>query len=257
MDATPRTALSPETIVDAAEQLINDTGTAEWTMRSLSRILSCAPGALYRHFPGGAGEIAAEIRTRDFARLAAYMGAAEEDADAPGLGCLDSRSSAARLIRRCRAYLDFVEANPSVYQHLFGPLGGEVPPQPDETVERAMIERPAELIRAAAQARELNRPVIGHCEATQVAALLWIQLHGFAHLRLSGIVAGRLDDLEVRLLVNLLALAGFTVAATPAGLEAAAKAAATPIIHASPARKAAARAANDASPASKAANDAR
>ncbi len=240
MDATSRTALSPETIVSAAEQLINDSGSPEWTVRSLSRILSCAPGALYRHFPGGAGEIAAEMRVRDFARLEARMDEAEADEDAGGLGCLDARSNAARLIRRCHAYLEFAESNPAVYQHLFGPPHEKAKPQPSESVERAMIERPTALIRSAAKARELNRPVIGSCEAAQLAAFLWIQLHGFAHLRLSSTVAERLDDLKVRLLVNLLALAGFTIAATPAGLEAAAKSAAKPIIEPSLSRKAAA-----------------
>lgn len=225
MDAGTRTALSPDLIVNAAERLISDTGSTEWSVRSLSRILECAPGALYRHFPGGASEIAAELRERDFARLEAALDDAEQDPDAPGLACLDHRCNAARLTRRCHAYLDFAAAHPAVYQHLFGPLRGGLKPRPSEIVDRAMIARPAALIRDAARARELNRPVIGEHEATQIAELLWIQVHGFADLRLSGAGGGRLKGLEVRLLVNLLALAGFAVAATPAGLEAAAKAA--------------------------------
>lgn len=225
MEAGSRPSLSPDAIVEAAEQMISATGSTEWTVRSLSRILECAPGALYRHFPGGAAEIAAEIRERDFARLAAALDAAEADPSAPGLACLKADSLAARLVRRCHAYLDFAAENAAVYQHLFGPLRGGLKPRPSARIEDAMVARPAALIRRAAQTRELNRPVIGEAEARRIAAFLWIQLHGFADLRLSGLAGDDLDALRIRLLVGLLNIAGFAVAATPAGLEAAAAAA--------------------------------
>ena len=226
MNVSARPPLSPEAIVSAAEELIRDTGSAEWTVRALSRILECAPGALYRHFPGGVGEIAAEIRTRDFARLEARLAAAESDIGAPGLACLPPLSNAARLVRRCRAYLDFAQASPSVYQHLLGPPRDGPDQRPDHHAYTAMIERPAELIRGAARTRELTRPSMGSAEAARLARIQWIQLHGFAALRLSGLLGTRPDDIELGLLINLLGLAGFTVAATPAGLEAAALAAA-------------------------------
>gem|GEM_PF-5750849 len=226
MEAGSRPSLSPDVIVEAAEQMISDTGSTEWTVRSLSRILECAPGALYRHFPGGAAEIAAEIRERDFARLEAALDTAELDPEAPGLACLGVESLAARLMRRCHAYLDFATANDAVYQHLFGPLRGGLKPRPSERVERAMIGRPAAILQRSARTRELNRPAIGECEARRIATFLWMQLHGFDDLRLSGLAGENLDTLQIRLLVGLLNVAGFTVAATPAGLEAAAAAAA-------------------------------
>lgn len=213
-------------IIDAAEQLINDAGHTEWSIRSLSRVLECAAGALYRHFPGGAAEIASEVRGREFVKLANHLDVAENNFEYPGLACLDPSCTAAHLVRRCHAYLDFVTANPSVYQHLFGPLEPGASPTPNEAIECAMVERPAILIQSAAKSRELNRPLIGHSEASQLSLFLWVQLHGFAHLRLSGTVGQQIDGLQVRLLVNLMTLAGFTIAATPDGLEAAAKAAA-------------------------------
>ena len=226
MKVSARPFLSPEVIVTAAEELISDTGSTEWTVRALSGVLTCVPGALYRHFPGGVGQIDSEIRARDFGRLEARLCAAENDPEAPGLACLSPHSNAARLIRRCRAYLDFAEANAPVYQHLFGPPRNGFKPPPDNHATAAMLDRPAALIRDAVRTRELTRPGVGPAEATRLAGQMWIQLHGFADLRLSSVLAGRLDDLEVRLLVNLLALAGFAIAATPAGLEAAARAAA-------------------------------
>jgi len=240
MDVVVRQALSAEAIIGAAERLVDGTGATRWSIRALSRVLDCTPGALYRHFPGGAAEIASELRGRDLARLEARLAAAEADVSAPGLGCLPPRSHAARLTRRCRAYLDFATDHPAVYGYLFGAdtrLDAEVEsvPRPvndanvrdadDRPAERLMIETTASLIRAAARARELGRPVIGHDEAARLATLIWVQLHGFADLRLRGVAAARLTALETRLLVNLLAVAEFAVATTPVGLEAAAKAA--------------------------------
>jgi len=240
MDVVVRQALSAEAIIGAAERLVDGTGATRWSIRALSRVLDCTPGALYRHFPGGAAEIAAELRCRDLVRLEDRLAAAEADVTAPGLGCLPPRSHAARLIRRCRAYLDFATDQPAVYGYLFGtdarldaepesaplPVNGAIDPAADDQpAERLMIETTAILIRAAARARELGRPVIGTDEAARLATLIWVQLHGFADLRLRGVATARLAALETRLLVNLLAVAEFAVAATPVGLEAAAKAA--------------------------------
>ena len=90
----------------------------------------------------------------------------------------------------------------------------------------AIVFAAEELIRGAVHTRELARPSMGPAEAARLARIQWIQLHGFAALRLSGLLGTRPDDIELGLLINLLGLAGFTVAATPAGLEAAAVAAA-------------------------------
>jgi AcrR family transcriptional regulator len=229
MRPSPRPSLSPDAIIEAAERLINDTGSAVWTVRSLSDRLNCAPGALYRYFPGGTGEIEATVRERDFTRLAARLTTAEADTNAPGLASLAPGTHGARLARRYRAYLDFAAGNPAMYRQLFGRLRGGETPLPGAGVEQVMIGRPAELIVQAARARELVRPRIGEGESKRLAVLMWIQLHGFADLRTSAMVSamagGLPENIDIRVLVNLLAMADFAVAATPAGLEAAAVAA--------------------------------
>ena len=225
MDNVARHPLSPEVIIGAAERLVDDGTAAPWSVRALSRVLDCTPGALYRHFPGGSAEIAAEVKARDFAQLERALAAAEDDPGAPGLASLSATSHAARLARRMRAYLAFAETNPTVYQILFGPARGGLEPGANEAAERAMIGRPAEIMQGAARARELARPRIGGTDASLIAAMIWGQLHGFADLRLGGLAGDRLDGMEIRLMVTLLSYAGFTVAATPAGLEAAARAA--------------------------------
>ena len=226
MAGTIQPFLTPDAIVDTAERLIVDAeaDARDCSLRSLSRALGCAPGALYRHIPGGVDEIFEHVRLRESARLRTSIIAAEDDPAASGLANLAPASNAARLMRRCCADLDFAAGQGAVYRHLFNqPPGGSV--EPYEAVVGAMIDDPARLIQAAAKARELNRPRVGRTEATDLAQRIWFQLHGFADLRMNGIAEGRAQGSEISLLISLLSMAGFTAAATPAGLEAAARAA--------------------------------
>lgn len=221
----PRGSLSQDVIVEAAQKLIRDSGSTDWTVRSLCKVLECAPGALYRHFPDGVAQITTEIRGRAFARLSATLDAAEGDPQTEGLPSLMPTTCAARLARRCRAYLRFAEVHPAVYQNLYGPLRAGLAPTYAKAAAEMMLTRHAGLIQAAADARELTRPRIGHEEAMMLALMLWLQLHGFADLTVSGVTGKSLYGLEDRLIISILALAGFYVATYPAGLEAAAKAA--------------------------------
>ncbi len=220
-----RMALSTERIVATAERLIRDSGSTDWTVRTLCKQLECAPGAIYRYFPGGVEAIGAEIRGRHVAELGGVLAKVEEDQSFEGLASLGPTTWAARLARRCAAYLDFAQRQPEIYRSLFAIH------ETSETAGRllladeALMRRPAEIIQAAAEGRELNRPSIGRFDAERTALMIWSRLHGFADLRLSGLVDDRLDEMEDRLLIDVLAIAGFKVAAYPAGLEAAAKAA--------------------------------
>ena len=218
--------LTVDMIIDTAEKLIVETDAKDCTLRALSRALGCAPGALNQFFPGGVDEIISAVQARESDRLHGWISDADNNPDYPGLANLKRLSNAARLMRRACAYLDFAEANPAVYRHLFshpptrGASGGE-------PVVIAMIEDSAEIIQAAARMGELNRPTIGRSDAMRLAHLIWVQLHGFADLRIGGKDGGQIHQIRLPMLVNLLVLSGFLVAATPAGFEAAARNAAS------------------------------
>lgn len=220
-----RLFLSREAIVSAAEQALREGSAREWSVRKLARTLDCSPSALYRHFPGGFEELQAIVRARILSRLVAQLDAAEEDVNAHGFACLDATTYASKLVRSWRAFLAFADANKAEYLQLFGLVRARDPQDANDTVQLAMIERYASLIQAAAMARELERPRIGAEEATRIGALLWVQLQGFANMRLNGIEVAYNRDLEIRLLINGLVIACFAVASTPVGLEAAATAA--------------------------------
>ena len=214
--------LTVEAIIDTAEKLIIEADAKDCTLRALSRALGCAPGALNRYFPGGVDEIISAVQARESERLQAWITDAGDDPDYPGLGNLNRMTNAARLARRCSAYLDFAEANPAVYRHLFAHAPAPGLPE-GEPVVSTMIEDGAAIIRAAARMGELNRPMIGQSDAMRIAHLIWVQLHGYADLRISGKDEGQIHQLRLPLLVSLLCSAGFRCAATPAGFEAAAR----------------------------------
>lgn len=214
--------LTVEAIIDTAEKLIVEADAKECTLRALSRALGCAPGALNNYFPGGVDEIIRAVQARESERLHGWITEAGNNPDYPGLGNLNPMTNAARLARRCCAYLDFAEANPAVYRHLFAhPPTSDAPG--NEPVVIAMIEDTALIIQAAARMGELNRPMIGRSDAMLLAHLIWVQLHGFADLRISGKDEGQIHQITLPMLASLLFLAGFHVAATPAGFEAAAR----------------------------------
>lgn len=214
--------LTVETIIDTAEKLIVEADAKDCTLRALSRALGCAPGALNRYFPGGVDEIISAVQVRESERLHAWVTEADNDPDYPSLGNLNRLSNAARLARRACAYLDFAEANPAIYRHLFAhpPVHSTAVNEP---VIIAMIEDTAMIIQSAARMGELNRPIIGSADAMRLAHLIWVQLHGFADLRISGKDEGQIHQIRLPLLVSLLFLSGFLVAQTPAGFEAAAR----------------------------------
>ncbi len=222
-----RVGLSADRIVTTAETLIRSSGSTEWTVRALCKELECAPGAIYRYFPGGVDAIGAEIRNRHLVELAQAMEEAEGDLTAEGLASLAPGSIAGRLSRRARAYLAFARNQGEVYRSLFAFCAEGRDSHARALAQECLITHQAELIRQAAAERELSRPSIGRFDAEQMAMLIWGRLHGHADLALSGLTDGRCDALDDRLLIDILGVAGFKVATYPAGLEAAARAART------------------------------
>lgn len=204
-------------------------------LRPMCRILGCAPSAIYRHFPGGAREIDMVLAEQAFATLMDRLEEAANDPDAPGLASLPRTSIAARLARSARAYIAFARAHPKVYRRLFGPK----PSCPDSETSGALPlhdltdggalahhrltdDHIAGLNMEAARNRELAYPVLGEGEARRLAVLQWTALHGFTDLDISGHIDDIDGRMELRVIVSVLGIAGFTAAANPAALESAA-----------------------------------
>lgn len=220
-----RLGLSADRIVTTAEELIRASGSTEWTVRALCKELECAPGAIYRYFPGGVDAIGAEIRNRHLVELTQWMNEAEADLACEGLASLAPASLAARLSRRARCYLAFARNQGEVYRSLFAFCAEGRDSHARALAQEGMVLHHAALIRQAAVERELARPSIGRFDSEQLALMIWARLHGHADLILSGLADGRCDELDDRLLIDILGVVGFKVAAYPAGLEAAARAA--------------------------------
>lgn len=218
MDEFRQTPLTVDAVTDAAATLIAE----GCSLDGLSRRLDCAPDELDHCFPDGVDAINCAVQALESRRLLRWITDADDDPQYPGLGNLDRLSRAARLTRRCCAYLNFVDANPIAYRHLFAHPSTRRAPEAASVVT-TMIEGTAKIIQEAARMGELNRPMIGGFDAMRLAHLIWVQLHGFADLSISGMDQGQIYQFRLPLLVNLLFFVGFRIAATPAGFEAAAR----------------------------------
>lgn len=166
MTASERRARERETrhrlIIDQARALAEAEGWDAVTTRRLSTVIQYSQPVLYSHFRNR-GAIIAAVATEGFTELAEIVDGVR--ADAP-----DHRSG---LDAALRAYLDFAEANPAVYEAMFSraiPLPfahGKVPEQ----------------LRAAfASIVAVVEPYAGDHDVDTFAEVVWAAAHGLAAL---------------------------------------------------------------------------
>ncbi|MFI0502699.1 TetR/AcrR family transcriptional regulator [Streptomyces albogriseolus] len=174
-------------IVATARQLAEEQGWDAVTTRRLAERIEYSQPVLYSHFRGKR-EIIGAVALEGAAELAAELRAASAGAAAEGVR--------GRVAALARAYLDFAERNPAVYDAMFQLDGGLV---------FAAEDTPEALKDGFAALLETLTDVTGEgVEAELLTEVFWASLHGLATLSR----AGRLpvDDAErrVRLLVSRL-----------------------------------------------------
>ncbi|MEU0652422.1 TetR/AcrR family transcriptional regulator [Streptomyces albogriseolus] len=175
-------------IVATARQLAEEQGWDAVTTRRLAERIEYSQPVLYSHFRGkreiigavaleGAAELAAELR-------AASAGAAE--------------GVRGRVAAVARAYLDFAERNPAVYDAMFQLDGGLV---------FAAEGTPEALKDGFAALLETLRDVTGEgVEAGLLTEVFWASLHGLATLSRAGRLPAGDAERRVWLLVSRLAV---------------------------------------------------
>ncbi|WPP32842.1 TetR/AcrR family transcriptional regulator [Streptomyces sp. CL7] len=175
-------------IVATARELAEEQGWDAVTTRRLAERIEYSQPVLYSHFRGkreiigavaleGAAELAAELR-------AASAGAAE--------------GVRGRVAAVARAYLDFAERNPAVYDAMFQLDGGLV---------FAAEETPEALKDGFAALLETLRDVTGEgVEAGLLTEVFWASLHGLATLSRAGRLPVGDAERRVWLLVSRLAV---------------------------------------------------
>ncbi|MEY9864446.1 AcrR family transcriptional regulator [Catenulispora sp. GAS73] len=177
-------------IVATARELAEDQGWDAVTTRRLAESIEYSQPVLYSHFRGKReiiGAVALEGATELAAALRSAASAAST-ADGPR----------ARVTALARAWLDFAERNPAVYDALFNLDGG---------LAFAQEDTPAPLKDAFGALLETLGEVAGDGVHPGVfTELFWAALHGLATLTRAGRLPPELTEVRLELLVDRLAV---------------------------------------------------
>ncbi|MGC4912549.1 TetR/AcrR family transcriptional regulator [Streptomyces albogriseolus] len=176
-------------IVATARQLAEEQGWDAVTTRRLAERIEYSQPVLYSHFRGKR-EIIGAVALEGAAELAAELRAASGSASAEG--------ARGRVTALARAYLDFAERNPAVYDAMFQLDGGLV---------FAAEETPEALKDGFAALLETLKDVAGEgVEAGLLTEVFWASLHGLVTLSRAGRLPVGDAERRVRLLVSRLAV---------------------------------------------------
>lgn len=176
-------------IVATARELAEQQGWDAVTTRRLAERIEYSQPVLYSHFRGKR-EIIGAVALVGAAEMAAVLRAAASSVDAAG--------ARARVTALARAYLDFAERNPAVYDAMFQLDGGlafahEETPEPLKDAFAALLETLGEV------AGDGVHPAL-------FTEAFWATLHGLATLTRAGRLPPEDTDRRVELLVGRLAV---------------------------------------------------
>ncbi|UQX05476.1 TetR/AcrR family transcriptional regulator [Streptomyces sp. RerS4] len=175
-------------IVATARELAEQQGWDAVTTRRLAERIEYSQPVLYGHFRGKR-EIIGAVALQGAAEMAAAVRAAASPADGPRT----------RVTALARAYLDFAERNPAVYDAMFQLDGGlafaaEDTPEPLKDAFAALLESLGEV------AGDGVHPGL-------FTEVFWAALHGLATLTRAGRLPPAEADRRVELLVDRLVMA--------------------------------------------------
>ncbi|ALO08561.1 TetR/AcrR family transcriptional regulator [Streptomyces gardneri] len=174
-------------IVATARELAEQQGWDAVTTRRLAERIEYSQPVLYSHFRGKR-EIIGAVALEGAAEMAVALRAATSAADGPR----------ARVAALARAYLDFAEHNPAVYDALFQLDGG---------LAYAREDTPEQLKDAFAALLECLAEVAGDgVHPGLFTEVFWAALHGLATLTRAGRLLPEDAESRVELLVDRLAV---------------------------------------------------
>ncbi|GLW52169.1 TetR/AcrR family transcriptional regulator [Kitasatospora phosalacinea] len=172
-------------IVATARELAEQQGWDAVTTRRLAERIEYSQPVLYSHFRGKR-EIIGAVALQGATELAAAVRAATSAADGPR----------ARVAALARAYLDFAERNPAVYDALFELDGG---------LAYAQEDTPEPLKDAFAALLETLTDVAGDAHPGLFTETFWAALHGLASLTRTGRLPPADTEQRLELIVSRLA----------------------------------------------------
>jgi AcrR family transcriptional regulator len=177
-----------QALIDAATQMILETGIGSVTMRALARRVGVSPAAYAYHFPDKASLLVA-IAAEGFRKLNSYFDDASKETEP-----LDKLSVLGRR------YLDFSLEYPGHYRVMFGDHSEleEKHPQPTHVTEEFMAESSRAfntLVDTLSEVLEGTRSRWNNLEA---ALAVWSQIHGAVLLWNTGMYPPPVADSQER-----------------------------------------------------------
>lgn len=167
-------------LLEAAEALLEDKGTAAVSLREVAKAAGVSHAAPYRHFEDKAALLAALAQV-GFRRLAEAMDRCVADHPDDPL---------AQLHRASHAYVDLATAHPQMTNLMFG---GLVPPRQCPPALAQESERAFEgLLRIVRNGQAAGLYV--DKDTQEIALLAWSTVHGFSMLCSAGHLPDVADD---------------------------------------------------------------
>jgi AcrR family transcriptional regulator len=173
-----------QAIVNAARELAEAEGWEAVTTRRLSDRIEYSQPVLYSHFENRDAIVEA-VALEGFSELAAAMHE----------GKARARSPEAALQGTVRAYVEFAEANPALYDAMFT-LATDLP--------FGRPEAPAQLHDAFDEIQEATEPLAGSRDPETLTEVVWSSMHGLASLARARRLRPDFHEKRMAILVDLL-----------------------------------------------------
>ena len=172
-----------QAIIAAARQLAESEGWEAVTTRRLSDCIEYSQPVLYSHFENRDAIIEA-VALEGFSELTVAMHRGKSKA----------RSPEAALRGTARAYLEFAEANPALYDAMFT-LATDLP--------FGRPEAPDQLHDAFDELRKAVEPLAGNRDPDTLSEVVWSSMHGLASLARAGRLRPDYHEKRMAILVDL------------------------------------------------------
>ena len=161
-----------QALVEAALDLITQTGPQGWTLSEAAKAADVTPAAVYRHF-AGRDDLMAEVARQGYDIFGALMEFAYNNGKPSALAAFEATG---------RAYLAFARKYPGHYIAMFE-SGLTINAHPDLAM---FAQKARAVLETAAEQLSQHMPAAKRPPATMFSAHIWAMSHGVVELYMRG-----------------------------------------------------------------------
>ena len=161
-----------ESILNAAQEILDEKGPHKMSLRAVARRAGCAPATLYEYFDS-LFDLLDALADRPRAQLQVFLQAAQRD---------NAGMATDLMIRLAVAYVRFARRHPKEFRLLFE----TVSPQQTGALKEAKLHPVLQPLLDSATAGQMTGELHGDDDPERIAWGLWALAHGIATLRSTG-----------------------------------------------------------------------